>query len=96
MEQIDTTDAFEAVVSYHKRSKHRPERYARSPGYMDWGNQPNPFRFYDDAVHELAGLSGTAYQSLYHFTVGRPVKDPRLRTDPPYSHIDDTRLGFAR
>jgi SagB-type dehydrogenase family enzyme len=44
--------------------------------------------FFDDAVHELAGISGMRYQSLYHFTMGLPVTDTRLRTDPPYSHLE--------
>lgn len=40
--------------------------------------------FFDDEVHRLLGLRDDAWQSLYHFTVGGPVKDPRLRTTPPY------------
>ena len=40
--------------------------------------------FYDDAVHELLGLSGRAWQSLYHFSMGRPVDDVRLTTEPGY------------
>lgn len=40
--------------------------------------------FFDDAVHELLGIDDTAFQSLYHFTVGGPVTDRRLRTLPPY------------
>ena len=40
--------------------------------------------FYDDAVHELLGLSGHAFQSLYHFTMGVPVEDRRLTTEPGY------------
>ncbi len=40
--------------------------------------------FFDDPVHELFGLTGTSFQSLYHFTVGGPVEDPRLTTLPPY------------
>jgi hypothetical protein len=40
--------------------------------------------FYDDAVHELAGLSGAAWQSLYHFSMGVPVEDARLTTSPGY------------
>jgi hypothetical protein len=47
--------------------------------------------YFDDAVHELAGIVGTGYQSLYHFTVGLPVADPRLRTEPPYAHLDPPR-----
>ena len=38
---------FKEIFQYHHDSKHHTHRYARSPGYMDWENQPNPFRFYD-------------------------------------------------
>ena len=41
--------------------------------------------FYDDPVHELLGLNGRAFQSLYHFTVGIPVEDGRLATEPAYA-----------
>jgi SagB-type dehydrogenase family enzyme len=41
--------------------------------------------FFDDAMHEVLGLEGDGFQSLYHFTVGGPVEDPRLTTLPPYA-----------
>jgi len=40
--------------------------------------------FYDDPVHGVLGLTGHAIQSLYHFTIGMPVEDTRLRTEPGY------------
>ncbi len=40
--------------------------------------------FFDDPVHEVFGLKGHSYQSLYHFTIGGPVDDPRITTLPPY------------
>jgi SagB-type dehydrogenase family enzyme len=40
--------------------------------------------FYDDPVHDVLGLRGHAFQSLYHFTVGRPVDDARLTSEPGY------------
>jgi len=43
--------------------------------------------FFDDAVHEILGFSDNHYQSLYHFTVGKPLEDPRLTTFPPYHHL---------
>jgi hypothetical protein len=36
----------------------------------------------DDVFHELCGLESDAFQSLYHFTLGAPVDDPRLTTLP--------------
>jgi len=41
--------------------------------------------FYDDAVHELLGLAGHHWQSLYHFSMGFPVDDPRLTTETGYA-----------
>jgi SagB-type dehydrogenase family enzyme len=43
--------------------------------------------FFDDAVHEILGFNDNHYQSLYHFTVGKPIEDPRLTTYPPYGHL---------
>ena len=42
--------------------------------------------YFDDEVHRLLGLRDETFQSLYHFTVGGPLDDPRLTTLPPYSH----------
>jgi SagB-type dehydrogenase family enzyme len=41
--------------------------------------------FFDDLVHEILGLRTTAYQSVYHFTIGHPVEDARLGTEPGYA-----------
>lgn len=40
--------------------------------------------YFDDAFHELLGLSGSAWQSLYHFTVGHALDDSRIETGPAY------------
>jgi hypothetical protein len=41
--------------------------------------------FYDDPVHDVLGLNGHAFQSLYHFTVGVPLEDTRLTTEKGYA-----------
>ncbi|MFP4500740.1 MAG: nitroreductase [Candidatus Hydrogenedentota bacterium] len=41
--------------------------------------------FFDDLVHGIVGIDAPALQSLYHFTIGGPVEDGRLRSLPPYS-----------
>jgi SagB-type dehydrogenase family enzyme len=38
---------FQAVAAFHEATKHYIYRTAASPGYMDWDNQPNPFRLYE-------------------------------------------------
>ncbi len=45
--------------------------------------------FFDDPVHEIMGLTKDRFQSLYHFTVGRAVRDSRLETYPPYHHLEE-------
>ena len=40
--------------------------------------------FFDDEMHALLGIKDHSWQSLYHFTMGGPVDDPRLSTTPPY------------
>lgn len=37
------------VIRYHVRTKHHFNRYARSLGYLDWANQPDPFRRFEGA-----------------------------------------------
>jgi len=37
------------VFHYHDRTKHRFNQYARSSGYLDWANEPNPFRRFEGA-----------------------------------------------
>ena len=54
--------------------------------------------FYDDPVHDVLGIRDHSFQSLYHFTVGRPVDDTRLTTKPGYpwelrNQISDVRIG---
>jgi len=44
--------------------------------------------FFDDAMHEILGLKTNTWQSLYHFSVGGPLDDSRLKTLPPYAHLD--------
>jgi len=41
--------------------------------------------FFDDALHQVLGLSGPDWQTLYHFTAGGAIEDSRLTTLPPYS-----------
>ncbi len=42
--------------------------------------------YFDDPVHQVLGLTDRSFQSLYHFTVGGPVEDPRLTTLPAYGY----------
>ncbi len=43
--------------------------------------------FFDDAMHQVLGIADHEWQSLYHFTIGGPVLDVRLKTLQPYEHL---------
>ncbi|MFU8790324.1 MAG: SagB/ThcOx family dehydrogenase [Methylobacter sp.] len=43
--------------------------------------------YFDDGVHEVLGIKDDQFQSLYHFTVGKPLEDKRLETLPAYGHL---------
>ncbi len=44
--------------------------------------------YFDDSVHELLGFKDEQFQSLYHFTIGKPLEDKRIETLPAYEHLD--------
>jgi hypothetical protein len=50
--------------------------------------------FFDDPVHQVFGLRDLAFQSLYHFTVGGYVDDPRLTTLPAYEREGSAEAGL--
>ena len=57
---------------------------------MEWDDGPGPMQITlqmvgaCSLVDVILGLKDRVYQDLYHFTVGGPVEDTRLRTLPPY------------
>ena len=59
------------VKRYHQQTKHDFNRYARSLGYLDWANQPNPFRRFDGAP-------------LTRLPLLKSSEDP---TSPPYEDL---------
>ncbi|MCW5980147.1 MAG: nitroreductase family protein [Bryobacteraceae bacterium] len=64
-----SAEAVETVYRYHDRTKHHLNRYARSAGYLDWANQPNPFRRYEGApllrLEIPSETPAPAYDELY-------------------------------
>lgn len=60
------TKDLQTVLEYHETTKHHFDRFAKSAGFMDWANQPHPFRFYEGC-------------DLVKLPLERP--DPKLRFD---------------
>lgn len=40
---------YNEIINYHEETKHDFHRFSRSSGFMDWQNQPDPFRTYEGA-----------------------------------------------
>ncbi|NGZ09241.1 MAG: SagB/ThcOx family dehydrogenase [Nitrospira sp. LK70] len=73
--QAAQADLLHRVIHYHRQTKHHFNRYARSLGYLDWVNQPDPFRRFEGA--ELISLPllkvdeeplSPAYEAIYEMT----------------------------
>ncbi len=74
------TTGGDAARRYHERSTHHPGRYAPGPGFLDWANQPEPFRTYAGAPTvelPLAGADVTATWGDLH----RPGRVPATPLD---------------
>jgi len=71
-------NAARAILEYHERSKHHLRRYAPGPGYLDWANQPDPFRTYAGAPRVELELAADGLPSHYKdLRAGRwPVAAP--------------------
>ena len=63
----------EVVFDYHERTKHQLHSYARGPGYMDWSNQPLPFRYYEGAPQIALAHSGHSEGPLYRDLFAAPL-----------------------
>jgi SagB-type dehydrogenase family enzyme len=70
--QAAPADFINRAIRYHIQTKHHFNRYARSLGYLDWANQPDPFRRFEGA--ELVPLPllkpdeeprSPSYQAIY-------------------------------
>ncbi|MCX8065160.1 MAG: SagB family peptide dehydrogenase [Candidatus Hydrogenedentes bacterium] len=68
----------EIIKYYHERTKHKPNKFARSPGYLDWSNEPKPFRRYIGTEKINLPLSNpedspTFYKSLFQLEDIEPL-----------------------
>jgi len=62
----------EIIYNYHKQTKHRPYRYARSLGYFDWDNEPNPFRKFQGAEPIHLPILPVKFSPPFHEALFQP------------------------
>ena len=73
---MDQARRYGIVKAYHEQTKHHPQRYARSLGYLDWDNQPDPFRLFEGASQMKLPLINKdrdlPYSTLYESVKNSP------------------------
>src|SRR5258706_6610022 len=74
------------IRDYHERSKHRIERYAPGPGYLDWANQPYPWRTYEGTTRLPFALAADGLKARYN--------DLRRGALPGPAPLDFRHLGI--
>jgi SagB-type dehydrogenase family enzyme len=62
---VNLNSTIERTLAYHQRTKHHLHQYARSPGYLDWATQPDPFRTYAGATRIELDLVGNRVTPSY-------------------------------
>ena len=55
--------------AYHSKTKHHVDRMSPSAGYLDWANQPDPFRTFEGSqrinLHLIADPPGATYGDIH-------------------------------
>lgn len=72
------------VRDYHERTKHRLDRYAAGPDFLDWDQQPNPFRSFAGAPSiplslDFSGMADPSLGELDAQPPGPPLAEWGLR-----------------
>ena len=82
------------IFTYHNETKHAPQRYARSLGYMDWSTQPDPFRSYEGATQIELPLSLDNTTPPYHLIFDKELPSAPLLMQS-VSQLFQFSLGLA-
>ena len=68
----------QTIFKYHEETKHSHNKYAKSLGYMDWENQPNPYRSYEGAQEILLPLATNHASPPYHLIFEKNIPSAPL------------------
>jgi len=82
------------IFTYHNETKHAPQKYARSIGYMDWATQPDPFRSYEGSAQIELPLSLDNTTPPYHLIFDNELPSAPLLIQS-ISQLFQFSLGLA-
>ena len=75
------------AIEYHLQTRHFPNRFAKSLGYLDWANQPNPYKSYYKAPKiplQITPELKLPYEKLY---VNNPKQEFNLKNISKFFEI---------
>jgi SagB-type dehydrogenase family enzyme len=81
-QETESPEPLASVFDYHERTKHHFHRYANASGYLDWANQPCPFRRYQGAPESPLLLPEQDITASYEsFFTGQTIELQPLNQD---------------
>ena len=83
------------VIDYHERTKHHFHRMARSTGFMDWANQPDPFRRYRGAPTVALPLMAKDPELGYDVLYGAEAPSTSPLTKTSIAALLELSLGLS-
>ncbi len=83
------------VRKYHERTKHRYDRYAPGPGFMDWATQPNPFRTFSGSPQVALPLTADRLSHSYADLFLPGGVSPESITLETIANLLELSLGLA-
>ena len=90
------SDLSEIARSYHRRTKHRPGAYARGPEALDWSEQPDPFRRFDDSAQISLPLLDKGHPSPPFCDLFKPASiTPAALNLDSIAALLELSLGFS-
>jgi SagB-type dehydrogenase family enzyme len=88
-------DASHVILEYHERSKHHLSRYAPGPGYLDWANQPDPFRTYRGAPRVELELAADGLPAPYKDLRAGRLPEPAPLTSDSVAVLFELSLAIS-
>ncbi len=82
------------LKAYHERTKHRLERFARGPEYLDWDDQPAPFRRFHGAAERPLPLTADGLRPSFGQLLASEVPPAPLNLDS-LGALCELSLGLA-
>ena len=83
------------IIDYHERTKHHLHKYAPGPGFMDWQNQPDPFRSYPGAESIALKLLDQSVALPYHRLFEAHSAEPAALVPDSIAGFLELALGLS-